>query len=343
MNKSIERSVIPPPTPVVNELSAVSRWVGRTAAGFGGSLTMQLRSACAVPRRSAVSVTSAGTAQVRIPLDDPGGGPALAGGTGGGHPRITWRGWHGGCRPPGRVPAPAGGSGSSTIVPRTNLKGIGAVENSARGVWAITEKGAGLTQDQLRVDVKAWLADVRSKRLGRKTANADDGADAEDREDGHTPELTWKEQLLDRLLQLPPSGFERLAQRILREAGFVNVTVTGKSGDGGIDGVGTYRLSLVSFPIYFQCKRYRGAVPSRDVRDFRGALVGRGEKGLFITTGSFTRDAQREATREGASPIELIDGNQLCDLLKQYRLGVAVESRTVEDVALRPQFFDEYE
>jgi restriction system protein len=74
----------------------------------------------------------------------------------------------------------------------------------------------------------------------------------------------------------------------------------------------------------------------------RGALVGRGEKGLFITTGSFTRDAQREATREGASPIELIDGDQLCELLKEYRLGVTVETRTVEDVTIRPQFFDEY-
>jgi restriction system protein len=143
-------------------------------------------------------------------------------------------------------------------------------------------------------------------------------------------------------LRLSPSGFERLAQRVLREAGFTNVTVTGRSGDGGIDGVGTYRLSLVSFPVYFQCKRYRGSVPSRDVRDFRGALVGRGEKGLFITTGSFTREAQREANREGATPIELIDGPVLCDLLKEYRLGVSVIIRTVEDVSVRGEFFDDF-
>jgi restriction system protein len=118
----------------------------------------------------------------------------------------------------------------------------------------------------------------------------------------------WKDQLIARLLQLPPDGFERLAQRILREAGFVNVTVTGKSGDGGIDGAGTYRLSLVSFPVYFQCKRYKGSVTPGVVRDFRGAMAGRGEKGLLITTGSFTREAQAEATRDGAPPVELIDG-----------------------------------
>jgi restriction system protein len=131
-------------------------------------------------------------------------------------------------------------------------------------------------------------------------------------------------------------------KRILREAGFTNVTVTGKSGDGGIDGVGTYRLSLVSFQFYFWCKRYRGTVSPRDVRDFRGAMVGRGEKGLFITTGSFTRDAQHEAARDGAPPIELIDGEQLCDLLKHYRLGVAVQQRIEEGVIVRPEFFDDY-
>ena len=166
--------------------------------------------------------------------------------------------------------------------------------------------------------------------------------DQDEGDDAGGGELGWKEQLLAHLLQVSPGGFERLAQRILREAGFTNVAVTGKSGDGGIDGLGTYRLSLVSFPIFFQCKRYRGTVGSRDIRDFRGAMVGRGEKGLFITTGTFTRDAQREASRDGAAPIELVDGDQLCELLKQYRLGVVVEPRVVEDVSVRPDFFDDY-
>lgn len=139
------------------------------------------------------------------------------------------------------------------------------------------------------------------------------------------------------LLEVPPDGFERLARRLLREAGFVSATVTGKSGDGGIDGIGVYRLSLVSFPVFFQCKRYRGSVGASAVRDFRGAMSGRGDKGLLITTGSFTADAKQEATRDGAPPIDLIDGDRLCELLKEHKMGVAV--RLVEDVEISREFF----
>lgn len=154
--------------------------------------------------------------------------------------------------------------------------------------------------------------------------------------------MTWKDHLIDSLLGLSPDGFERLAQRLLREAGFVNVTVTGRSGDGGIDGVGVYRLSLVSFPVFFQCKRHRGTVSAGTVRDFRGAMVGRGEKGLLITTGSFTREATAEATRDGAPPVELIDGERLCDLLQEYRLGVSVVERVEKDVIVEDGFFSEF-
>jgi restriction system protein len=184
---------------------------------------------------------------------------------------------------------------------RTYLKGIGALENSARGVWALTDRGRSMTESEMQTATRAWRELLRERRQARRDAEevADDGG--EDTAGG------WRDQLIARLLQLPPDGFERLAQRILREAGFVNVTVTCKSGDGGIDGAGTYRLSLVSFPVYFQCKRYKGVVTPGAVRDFRGAMAGRGEKGLLITTGSFTREAQAEATRDGAPPVELID------------------------------------
>jgi restriction system protein len=133
-----------------------------------------------------------------------------------------------------------------------------------------------------------------------------------------------------------PDAFERLAQRLLREADFDSVNVTGKSGDGGIDGLGVYRLGLMSFPVFFQCKRYQGSVGSGAVRDFRGAMAGRGDKGLLITTGSFTTDAKKEAARDGAPPIDLIDGDRLCQLLKQYELGVRTVTRTVEDVSIDP-------
>ncbi|HEU5384644.1 MAG TPA: restriction endonuclease [Streptosporangiaceae bacterium] len=179
---------------------------------------------------------------------------------------------------------------------RTHLKGIGALENSARGVWAVTDRGRSMSEPEMRAATKAWRDSFRERRLARRAHEAAGAGGGEEAEGG------WKDQLIARLLQLPPDGFERLAQRILREAGFVNVTVTGKSGDGGIDGAGTYRLSLVSFPVYFQCKRYKGTVTPSVVRDFRGAMAGRGEKGLLITTGSFTREAQAEATRDGPLP-----------------------------------------
>jgi transcriptional regulator with XRE-family HTH domain len=131
-----------------------------------------------------------------------------------------------------------------------------------------------------------------------------------------------------------PDAFERLAQRLLREADFDSVKVTGQSGDGGIDGLGVYRLGLMSFPVFFQAKRYRGSVGSGAVRDFRGAMAGRGDKGLLITTGSFTAEAKKEATRDGVPPIDLIDGDLLCELLKKYDLGVQTATRTVEDVTI---------
>ena len=139
------------------------------------------------------------------------------------------------------------------------------------------------------------------------------------------------------LRTLDPSAFERLCQRLLRESGFVEVNVTGRTGDGGIDGTGILQVSLVSFHVLFQCKRYAGSVGAGAVRDFRGAMVGRTDKGLLITTGSFTPDAKREATRDGAPPIELIDGVGLCEHLKARSLGV--ETKMVEEVSVLPQWF----
>ena len=219
---------------------------------------------------------------------------------------------------------------------RTHLKAIGAAENSARGVWAITDKGRTITPEQMHAETKVWRGEIRAKRLAKQPQE-----DAGEEPSGEETE-SWQDQLIGRVLEVPPEGFERLSQRVLREAGFVNVTVTGRSGDGGIDGVGVYRLSLVSFPVYFQCKRYKGTVTAGAVRDFRGAMVGRGEKGLLITTGSFTKDAQNEANRDGAPPVELIDGDRLCDLLKDYGLGVIVKERKEEDIIVQPEFFNEY-
>lgn len=220
---------------------------------------------------------------------------------------------------------------------RTNLKNAGAIQQSARAVWSLTEYGWNVTETELQ----QWLKSGREK-----VSSVESNADAEpgDEEDLSTEpdRLTWESTLLQRLLELSPKGFERLAQRILREAGFINVIVTGRSNDGGIDGMGLYRPSLISFPVYFQCKRYRGLVGAGVVRDFRGAMAGRGEKGLVITTGTFTREAVSEASRDGASSVELIDGASLCELLKELRLGVVVSERVVESIAIDAAFFEEF-
>jgi restriction system protein len=231
---------------------------------------------------------------------------------------------------------------------RNYLKNIGAISNSARGVWAITDLGENLSEDDVLERVRSWKAEYnKAHAAARKDIASTDGdseIDTSIAEDSDGDELegtdSWQDQVLDVLMNVKPDAFERLAQRLLREAGFRNVEVLGKSGDGGIDGVGVYRLSLVSFPVFFQCKRYRGSVGPGHVRDFRGAMSGRGEKGLLITTGSFTRDAKAEATRDGAPPVELIDGQRLCDLLQEYDLGVTTRTRTVEDVLIEPEFFD---
>jgi restriction system protein len=129
--------------------------------------------------------------------------------------------------------------------------------------------------------------------------------------------------LLDLIKSLSPGGFERLSQRLLRESGFQHVSVTGKSGDGGIDGIGTLQMNpFVSFNVLFQCKRYQGAVTPSQVRDFRGAMMGRAEKGLIITTGTFTLEAKKEARRDGVPPIELVDGDILVDMFEKLELGL---------------------
>ena len=221
---------------------------------------------------------------------------------------------------------------------RTYLKGMGLLTNSARGVWALTDEGTALvtdpsaTDEQRRERVREiWAAHLIEARRARKARQPDD--DGEPGAPEPNAEVSWKEQLLEQLMSMRPDAFERLAQRLLREADFDSVNVTGQSGDGGIDGLGVYRLGLMSFPVFFQCKRYRGSVGSGAVRDFRGAMAGRGDKGLLITTGSFTADAKKEATRDGAPPIDLIDGDRLCGLLKQYGLGVRTVTRTVIDAA----------
>ena len=153
-------------------------------------------------------------------------------------------------------------------------------------------------------------------------------------------ETPWQDRLLECLLKMKPPAFERLCQKILKDSGFIKVDVTGRSGDGGIDGIGVLRLNLLSFHVFFQCKRWKGSVGASTIRDFRGAMVGRADKGLVMTTGTFTTDARREATRDGAPAIDLVDGETLCELLKGLKIGVSIQK--VEHVMVEQQVFLEF-
>jgi restriction system protein len=215
---------------------------------------------------------------------------------------------------------------------RTYLKKGGALDNSERGVWHLTPGGYEMSDEQIR-DIKYQVQQQNRDARVAAAAQVDPVENEEEEEDEiEDIALSWKERLLEALLAIEPSAFERLCQRVLRESGFVKVEVTGRSGDGGIDGTGVLRLNLLSFQVPFQSKRYRGSVGAPVVRDFRGAMVGRADKGLIITTGTFTADARREATRDGAPAIDLVDGDGLCDLLKSLRIGVKVE--TIESITV---------
>jgi restriction system protein len=216
---------------------------------------------------------------------------------------------------------------------RFYLTKAGYLDSSKRGVWSLTEKGqsATLTQAQVAELVKSigqkFVPNEKPKRNVAETSK-DETAPLPEAE---LESSSYREQLLQLLQNLPPAGFERLCQRLLREAGFEQVIVTGKSGDGGIDGHGILLVNpFVSFKVMFQCKRYAGSVGSPQVRDFRGSMAGRADKGIILTTGNFTLDAQKEAVRDGATPIELVGSEKLLDMFEKLELGL--KPRTTFDV-----------
>lgn len=208
----------------------------------------------------------------------------------------------------------------------------GLLDSSKHGTWKLTEKGkeTTLTEQQSRDVFLKWVDFHRKARedKGRSKVIGD--------QEGNTPEEYEKDaspDLIEVLQQLSPSGFEKVCRELLREHGFENVVVTGASHDGGIDGYGTLELNpFVSFKVLFQCKRYKGTVSRAQVGDFRNAMIGRAEKGIILTTGTFSNDAIKEANREGAPQIELVDGQKLVEMFEKVELGVV--PRTIYEVNL---------
>lgn len=216
----------------------------------------------------------------------------------------------------------------------------GILDSSKRGVWTLTDLGNKTNLEAF--DAIAFYKTVHSRHLAERTpegkAESTRGEDSPD-EQLRAADRDYRTHLLEVLKSLPPAGFERLCQRLLREHGFEQVTITGRSGDGGIDGFGILQINkFVSFTVLFQCKRYQGSVSPSQVRDFRGAMEGRADKGIILTTGTFTVEARKEARRDGAKPIELVNGDDLVGLFTSLELGL--KPRTTYDVD--DEFFDEY-
>ena len=206
---------------------------------------------------------------------------------------------------------------------RFYLAKAGYIDSSVRGVWSLNEKGIKVNLSEINP-----LDDFKKVREIYKVKSLP-GEQIQTKSIEQTEESTrnnaedYRLQVIKILRSLPSDGFERICQRLLRESGFEQVVVTGRTGDGGIDGHGVLEINpFVTFKVLFQCKRYEGSVSASQVRDFRGAMMGRADKGIIITTGSFTTDAKKEARRDGVPPIELVDSEKLIDMFEKLELGL---------------------
>lgn len=222
---------------------------------------------------------------------------------------------------------------------RMYLVKAGLMDSSQRGIWKLTEKA-----------YDSQLDDDSIYNLFKKVQNSFQKKQKEEKynhlknHDSDIEEVSVEDEahgdILIRILkQLSPSGFEKLCKRLLTEIGIHDVQITGRSGDQGIDGTGVIKINdVIGFNVIFQCKRYQDAVSPHHIRDFRGTMQGRADKGLIITTGRFTKEAKKEAVRDGVPPIELIDGERLVSLFEKYELGL--KPKIVYDVVL--DFFEKY-
>jgi restriction system protein len=218
----------------------------------------------------------------------------------------------------------------------------GLVGASRRGVWTLTEDGRAKLSLSHSAAIEIFRRQHASFTENRRTeqpASEDEVVAPDAGTSVLPPSQDFREEFLSRLQQMSASAFERFARRLLLESGFQEVEVTGKSGDGGIDGIGRLQVNpMVSTKVLFQCKRYVGSVGSKEVRDFRGAMAGRSENGIIMTTGAFSAEARRESIRDGVAPIELVDGTRLVELCEQLGLGLV----PVTSFAVDPAFFAEF-
>ena len=229
---------------------------------------------------------------------------------------------------------------------RTGLRAAGAIDRVSRALWTVTSEGRQLSSQAIEQRYASYLARVAAEKSKSEEAltGGGDSSTTEHLDDEALSELDWKESLMQQVSSMSPQGFEHLSGALLEAAGFHGVTVTGQSGDGGIDAVAVYRpQGLVSFRTTVQWKRWSGGVGADRVQAFQGASMGKADRGILITTGHFTSAAKTQAQAPGAFPIDLVDGDALCDLLREYSLGVRTIERKVEDIVVDAAYFDQFE
>ncbi len=209
----------------------------------------------------------------------------------------------------------------------------GLLSSPKRGLWMLTAEGKNkhlACEDSREIFLK-WVAIHRDRREASKaSASISKSATAPTGEVESTPEdqeveptsESYKEEMLAQLQALTPEAFERFCADLLKHLGLERVEVTGGPADKGIDGEGYLPIGpIVTVKVAFQCKRLRGAVSSKQVQSFQGA-IGAAEKGIFFTTGYFTDSARDAARSPGCKPIELIDCDRLLELLETNEFGL---------------------
>lgn len=220
---------------------------------------------------------------------------------------------------------------------RTYMKKfLNAVEDKSRGLWSLTPVGLKLDISDPKKIIDLALEN-KKKDLKNYKSNGENNIITDDQDISEDDSEDWKNELLNIINSSSPKSFENLCQRLLRESGCIDVRVSGGANDKGIDGTAVLRLGLISFPVKFQCKRYGSTIVTPNlVREFRGSL-GQVDKGIFITTSRFTK----LAIEEGQDPskgkmIDLIDGDRLCELLREYKIGIIEKN----EVNIDQSFFE---
>ena len=222
------------------------------------------------------------------------------------------------------------------------------IDSGIRGVWKLTPSGIKkhITEEEAHDIFLKWVErnSAKRKEKSKKTTNnniAENIIDEEEIDDDSSIAIDYKEQVLKYLRTMPPKSFERFCLYLLRVNKFENLKLLGNSHDEGIDGSAVLRINpFVSFRVLFQAKRYKNGnnVCRSLIGDFRNAMIGRADKGIFITTSKFTQDAIKEANREGAPQVELVDSDQLIKMIENANIGL----KPVMTYEVDHSFFEQY-